>query len=181
MSYKKRCVIHFWGCFSHSSENLRELQSSLEKRNKPLKIPKIKSKDMGWSIKKFKLIKIETLIKQIEEKVFSKGPSEKIIFRQGDLPAAVDDVGDFRHNVHQHRHLLLQRAPVLWVLEGWPTEEKKDFQNTKINFRIGFTRTFFRGSSLSYKCPWPVPSGEQWIIDPVSGEQWRVTQLFGGQ
>ena len=66
-------------------------------------------------------------MKQIEEKVFSKGPSEKIIFRQGDLPAAVDDVGDFRHNVHQHRHLLLQRAPVLWVLEGRPTEGKKRF------------------------------------------------------
>ena len=98
MSYKKRCVIHFWGCFSHSSENLRELQSSLEKRNKPLKIPKIKSKDMGWSIKKFKLIKIETLIKQIEEKVFfqrgqvKKSSSAKVTFRQLLTMLAIFDI-----------------------------------------------------------------------------------------
>ena len=56
---------------------------------------------------------------------------------------------------------------------------KKDCRNSKINFRIGFTRTFSPGSSLSYKCPWRAPSGEQWIIDPVSGEQWSYNYLVG--
>ena len=133
---------------------------------------------MGWSTKTFQLVKIETLTKNWV-KSFLKGAKWKIIFRQGDLPAAVDDVGNLRHDVHQHRHDLLQRAPVLWILEGWPTEGKKGFSKYENKFQDWIHPHLF---------PWLLPLIQMsltgsiwWAMNYRSSIWWAmVIQLFVG-